>query len=124
MDSFLRIYMQRACTFVGCTPYYIYKGDDSRRRDIKSTHVDASCCITAVLGFKVAKFDLTDSNVKKTSFRDWAYNCPEVSFHRCRFNVPSLTWVGITGAKVNKIYETAKFFSKKIQKMPFFLYLT
>ena len=26
-DSFLRIYMQRACTFVGCTPYYIYKGE-------------------------------------------------------------------------------------------------
>ena len=48
-DSFLRIYMQRACTFVGCTPYYIYKGNDSRRRDIKSTHVDASCCITAVM---------------------------------------------------------------------------
>ena len=83
MDSFLRIYMQRACTFVGCTPYYIYKGDDSRRRDIKSTHVDVSRCITAVLGFKVAKFDLTDSNVKKTSFRDWPYKWPEVSFHRC-----------------------------------------
>ena len=26
-DSFLRIYMQRACTLEGCTPYYIYKGE-------------------------------------------------------------------------------------------------
>ena len=25
-DSFLRIYTLRACTFMGCTPYYIYKG--------------------------------------------------------------------------------------------------
>ena len=48
-DSFLRIYMQRACTLEGCTPYYIYKGNDSRRRDIKSTHVDVSRCITAVM---------------------------------------------------------------------------
>ena len=59
------------------------KGNDSRRRDIKSTHVDVSRCITAVHGFKFAKFETTDSNVKKTSFRDWPYNWPEVSFHRC-----------------------------------------
>ena len=59
------------------------KGNDSRRRDIKSTHVDASCCITAVSRFKFARFDSTDSNVKKTSFRDWPYKWPEVSFHRC-----------------------------------------
>ena len=26
-DPFLRIYTLRACTFVGCTPYYIYKGE-------------------------------------------------------------------------------------------------
>ena len=26
-ESFLRIYMQRACTLEGCTPYYIYKGE-------------------------------------------------------------------------------------------------
>ena len=59
------------------------KGNDSRRRDIKSTHVDVSRCITAASRFKVAKFEVTDSNVKKTSFRDWPYNWPEVSFHRC-----------------------------------------
>ena len=59
------------------------KGNDSRRRDIKSTHVDVSRCITAVSGFKFARFEWTDSNVKKTSFRDWPYNWPEVSFHRC-----------------------------------------
>ena len=59
------------------------KGNDSRRRDIKSTHVDVSRCITAVHGFKFAKFETTDSNVKKTSFRDWPYKWPEVSFHRC-----------------------------------------
>ena len=41
------------------------------------------CCTTAVTGFKVAKFEHTDSNVKKTSFRDWPYKWPEVSFHRC-----------------------------------------
>ena len=26
-DPFLRIYTLRACTLVGCTPYYIYKGE-------------------------------------------------------------------------------------------------
>ena len=59
------------------------KGNDSRRRDIKSTHVDVSCCTTAAYRFKFAKFEITDSNVKKTSFRDWPHNWPEVSFHRC-----------------------------------------
>ena len=49
------------------------------------------CCITAVSRFKFARFVITDSNVKKTSFRDWAYNCPRVSFHRCCFNVPTLS---------------------------------
>ena len=61
------------------------KGNDSRRRDIKSTHVDVSRCITAASRFKVAKFEVTDSNVKKTSFRDWPYNWPEVSFHKINF---------------------------------------
>jgi len=56
------------------TPYYIYKDRVVAVGDIESTHADASCCITAVLGLKVAKFDLTDSNVKKTSFRDQPYN--------------------------------------------------
>ena len=53
--------------------------------DIKSTYVDVSCCITAVSRFKLARFDSADSNVSKTSFRDWAYNCPRVSFQQYCF---------------------------------------
>ena len=47
--------------------------------------------------FKVAKFDYTDSNVSKTSFRDWPYNWPEVSFHKINFvthpHLGRLIWV-------------------------------
>ena len=54
------------------------------------------CCITAVDRFKVAKFEYPDSNVKKTSFRDWAYNCPRVSFHRCYLLRPPTAGAGFT----------------------------
>ena len=56
---------------------YIYK---ERGRGEYNIHPrERFCCITAASGFKVAKFEITDSNVKKTSFRDWPYNWPEVS---------------------------------------------
>ena len=77
------IYTKRVHLIQGIHLINIYKGKCKPREDIKSTHVDASCCITAASIVKFAKFDLTDSNVKKTSFRDWPYNWPEVSFHRC-----------------------------------------
>ena len=76
-------YTQRQYPLSG-TPYYIYKGN-IRRRDIKSTYRRRLCCITAAYRFKVAKFEVTDSNVSKTSFRDWPYNWPEVSFHKINF---------------------------------------
>ena len=73
------------------TPYYIYKKGIWPQGDIKSTHADASVALPLYLDSKLRSLNTQTSNVKKTSFRDWAYNCPQVSFHRCYFNVPTLS---------------------------------
>ena len=63
---------------------YIYKGK-IRRREYKNSPTRTSLLHHRCIWFKVAKFDYTDSNVSKTSFRDWPYNWPEVSFHKINF---------------------------------------
>ncbi len=77
---------------------------------IKSSYRRRLCCITAAYRFKVAKFDLTDSNVKKTSFRDWPYNWPEVSFHKIKFVAHPRADRLYSGAKINNIFELPKNF--------------
>ena len=67
LTQFTHNHIRKDSTHKG-TPYYIYKGNKSGVGIQLSTHADALCCITAVLGFKVATFDLTDSNVRKRPF--------------------------------------------------------
>ena len=97
------IYMQKCIpTLMAYTLLYIRGGKP--HGDIKSTHADASCCITAVSRFKFARFDSTDSNVKKTSFRDWPYNRPKVSFHRCYLLPKPTHGQAYTSAKIGIIF--------------------
>ena len=46
--------------------------------------------------------------------RDWPYNWPEVSFHKINFVTRPRADRPISGAKVNKFYETTKVLLKKL----------
>ena len=66
-DHYHFIYAKRVSPLLAYTLLYIIKGNWPQG-DIKSTHVDALCCITAVSRFKFARFEQTDSNVRKRPF--------------------------------------------------------
>ena len=74
------------------------------------------CCITAAYRFKFARFGNTDSNVRKRPFETGRTNGLRSRSIDVSFYVPTLTQVGFSGAKVNKIFETTKVFFKKILK--------
>ena len=77
-DNPKRIYTKTHSTRGELHLIYIYKGNRTWE-NIKIHPRRRFCCITAAYRFKFAKFEVTDSNVSKTSFRDWPYNWPEVS---------------------------------------------
>ena len=66
-DSVSYIYAKRAHPLLGSTPYYIYKGKIAAGR-YKINPRRRFCCITAAHGFKVAKFEHADSNVRNRPF--------------------------------------------------------
>ena len=69
------------------------KGIFVSQEDIKSTHADALCCITAASRFKFARFDYTDSNVRKRLFetgRTTALGSRSIDI----FYVPAHAWTG------------------------------
>ena len=60
------------------------------RRGYKISPRERLCCITAVSSFKFARFDSTDSNVKKTSFETGRTTDQKVSI-QLYYKCPALT---------------------------------
>ena len=93
--------------------------------DIKSTHVDAFCCITTASSFKFAKFEHAASNVRKRPFetgRTTALRSRSIDvIYRTRPRADRPYHAIITqylGAKINIIFELPKIFSKKYRFWP------
>ena len=77
-------------------------------------------CITAVHGFKFARFEYTDSNVQKTSF---PFGCP---YKRCAqpldsidvcFDPPCHYMTGLVGANIQIIFQFTTIIDEKKIKM-------
>ena len=91
----------------------IYKEREIRRRDIKNHPRERFCCITAVSRFKVAKFEYTDSNVRKRPFETGPTNGLVPRSINVIYTCPPTPEQTFTGAKIRIIFEITNIFQKK-----------
>ena len=80
---------------------------------IINLHVDASVASPLQVDSNLRDLILQTGNFKKTSFRDWPYNWPEVSFHKIIIVTHPRASRLYLGAKVNIFFEMTKYFAKK-----------